>query len=986
MNPKGKSKRASLLLVAILLVAGVVPGTASAGKKENPLVVFDLKTFLGGIQNSRLAYDYFKLATALQGLVNRDASDLYYFYESNYVAKAEGMDSDRFWLEELRKKKGHLASRVVETAQSFDELLGRFSSAYNGVVVWDPGVPATANVASTVAGAEGWLPVRYDESPDSPYSKLVANLGVPVKLNLVGKFTGQGTIPDTSLASTGSAKNDAYLWAKIRYLDTGRTNPRLMAYALDGVSWEFDKRKELNARLVSVTMPKRIQAGKKAEVTIVMKNVGTSAWSYATNDRLASAGDGKNQLTWDRLNGGYSQGPSNQRVFLDAGRQVQPGEEHAFTFEIVAPESAGSYSFGAQMVRDGVAYYGGGVVREIEVTAEAVTDAPPVPEAAENDEFVYPDLFNSFLPNADYYIANKAFFFDLSPDELSLPNDDRGQPLGTDFRTLVELLRSQNRLAGENIITIGGFVPWWIKYTNHADPQARLAPVAAEWKYADEISKYNAQKDADAFGLVGLSNASLFQHVPLEKKFKQRNDKGRKSPKNYDPAKKYIAFYMGDYDSGAWTSGALPALWNDPKRGELPLAWAPVPGLSERVPQAFNYLYDTMTPNDYFVAGDNGAGYLNPMMLLQENRPDGLPDFLRVWEKFNQKYYDRFDLDITGFLISGNSGYVSLEVQEAYSRFSPDGVGNNAGFEQPVVRGTPFAQVTDLPNEPDPAAYGEILADRLRGKNRFQMFRNILFKPSTIVDAVRYVKEKYPELEFEVVDPYTFFRYYKQAEPWAEETKTYSAAKADTPVQADGTIRPGEWEGADVIEVGAQSEDVLSYGAVWGEPGNLRASYRLKWDEEHLYVLEERQDDRFQFTQSGNQMYLSDATMLFLSLDGTKTGSAYRDGDYALMYTASGPDGQPHLYVREGNDGGAREYPLTEGTIASTVEEGRYIAELAIPWSALQTVPFAPAEGGKIGFSVLATHGPDGWGQIMWVGNGDDQARWADLRFVGSGE
>ncbi|MCQ6559520.1 sugar-binding protein [Paenibacillus mendelii] len=988
MGSRGKWKRFGMALLVMSLVMSMMSGVAAAeknDKKGRPMVVFDLKTFLSGMPNSQVAYDYLKLATALQGLVNRSQADLYYLYESNYVAKAEGMDSDRFWLEELSKKKGFLASRPVETPQTFNEVLERFASSVKGVVVWDSSVPATANVASTVAGVEGWLPVRYDETPGSPYTELVQNRGIPVKLNLVGKFTGQGTIEGTSLASTGSAKNDAYLWAKVKYLDTGRTNRTMMVYALDAVSWEFDQNKELNAQLVSFTMPTSMKPGESAEASITLRNNGIKPWTFAANDRLASAPDPLNEFVWEDLNGGFSQGPANQRVFMNPGETIEPGGQRTFVFTIVAPAAAGTYTFSAQMVRDGVTFYGGRIHREIEVTTSAEPGEPPVPETGLSEEFVYPDLFNSFLPNADYYIANKAFFFDLSPDELSLPNDDRNQTLGTDFRTLVELLRSQNRHAGENIITIGGFVPWWLKYTKHADAQARLEPVAAEWKYADEISKYNAQKDADAFGLVGLSNASLFQHVPLEKKFKQDNDKGKKMRKNYDPNKKYIAFYMGDYDSGAWTSGALPALWNDPKRGELPLAWAPVLGLSKRVPQVFNYLYDTMTENDYFVAGDNGSGYLNPMMLLEENRPDGLPDFLHVWEKYNKEYYERFDIDITGFLISGNSGYVPLEVQKSYARFSPDGVGNNAGFEQPVVKGTPFAQVYDLPNEPNAAAYGEILAQRLRGGEQFQMFRNVLFKPSTIVDGVNYVKQHYPELNFEVVDPYTYFRFYKEAAPWIKETKTYTSAKAAAPVQADGTVQPGEWDGAEQITVSAQSGDVLEFGQTWGVPGNLETNYKIKWDNEHLYVLEQRQDDSFQFTETGSQMYLSDASMLFLSLNGSKVGSTYLDGDYALMFTAGGPDGQPHMFIREGHNDGVTEYPLTQGTIASTVNDNHYTVEIAIPWSALQTIPFTPAEGATIGMSVLATHGPTNWGQIMWVGNGDDQSKWADLRFGGSG-
>ncbi|NIR00989.1 MAG: hypothetical protein GTN78_12440, partial [Gemmatimonadales bacterium] len=65
-----------------------------------------------------------------------------------------------------------------------------------------------------------------------------AELGLPVKVRLVNPdgssmFAGRGTIPDSSTPSTGSAKCDAYLWAKEKYLDSGKCNPAKMGYYID---------------------------------------------------------------------------------------------------------------------------------------------------------------------------------------------------------------------------------------------------------------------------------------------------------------------------------------------------------------------------------------------------------------------------------------------------------------------------------------------------------------------------------------------------------------------------------------------------------------------------------------------------------------------------------------------------------------------------------------------------------------------------------
>ena len=47
----------------------------------------------------------------------------------------------------------------------------------------------------------------------------------------------------------------------------------------------------------------------------------------------------------------------------------------------------------------------------------------------------------------------------------------------------------------------------------------------------------------------------------------------------------------------------------------MPIAWAFNPNLSDRVPYVFDHIYKTKTSNDWFIAGDSGAGYLNPTLL-----------------------------------------------------------------------------------------------------------------------------------------------------------------------------------------------------------------------------------------------------------------------------------------------------------------------------------------------------------------------------------
>ncbi|MDG0810463.1 S-layer homology domain-containing protein [Cohnella rhizosphaerae] len=215
----------------------------------------------------------------------------------------------------------------------------------------------------------------------------------------------------------------------------------------------------------------------------------------------------------------------------------------------------------------------------------------------------------------------------------------------------------------------------------------------------------------------------------------------------------------------------------------------------------------------------------------------------------------------------------------------------------------------------------------------------------------------------------------------------YAGHWAAAPISVDGIVDEGEWSDAQDIVINERDPDLLRYGALWGDTGHIDARYRLKWDDTNLYVLEQRQDSEFLFTETGANMFSSTASMLFLDTDHDKSGAAYRSGDYAVLFTAGGPDSQPHAYMRQGDDGGVQEYPLTDAVIQSKVDTAAhaYVLEMAIPWSALRSTSFVPGNDEVAGMSVLSTRKLSGnvWGQLMWMGNGDDQANWADMKLVG---
>jgi hypothetical protein len=611
------------VLFALMLFGGLMT-IHHAEANAPPLVTCDLTPLCPQEVPRRQAWDELQAVAALQGLVNRHGPRLYVFLVG------DGAKIDHYWLDTLRTKGQWLAGRPLDPVSDVRALLQRFRGDYQGAVVWDDHVPATSNVAETVAGADGLLPLRYDPDPHSLYSWCVLDpqgLRLSVKVRLIhpdgsSLFTGHGLVPGTTLASTGSAKCDATLWAVEHYLKAGRCDPTHLAYYPD-------------------------------------------------------------------------------------------------------------------------AYWLGG----------KPSDVPAV---------------RTLLSDHDYFVAHRGFFFDLSPWDDEAPNDDPSQPLGADARTLNAVLRAaydqtaQRRQGRPGVIQVGGFTPWDQKYTDHTG--GRHGGVPTEWRYAEILSCYSAYMDADAPSLNAMANASLFQHFPLAMAYPQGSHpteavlraKGDLDSQGHVVSKNYAAIYAGDYDSSAWLYERMPDLWDDPARGSVPLGWAFNPTLDARFPVGLARARATATPNDTFITGDSGAGYLNPGSLVPPRRFSGLPSGLAAWEEHSRRAYARWDLTVTGFIIDGDAPPMSEAVKEAYARFSPGGVVAQKIPEQSLVNGVPFLRMgADLPN---PEQGAQVIAwafpENVDGPH-FHIFRTILWSPSshkTMFDTVRRTR---PDIEF--VDPNTLF-------------------------------------------------------------------------------------------------------------------------------------------------------------------------------------------------------------------------------------
>jgi hypothetical protein len=316
------------------------------------------------------------------------------------------------------------------------------------------------------------------------------------------------------------------------------------------------------------------------------------------------------------------------------------------------------------------------------------------------------------------------------------------------------------------MVRIGGFTPWPYKYTDHGGVGGRHGGVATEWEFSRIVSQFNAYVEADAAGLSAMANASLFQHYPLAERYPQPaprptletwKARGLVGADGRPAAKLFVGHYVGDYDAPSWLYKAVPRFFRDPALGRVPLGWAFNPNLADRAGPALAYARRHATANDFFIAGDSGAGYVNPRALSV--RPDsGLPAALETWRAHCAAYYKRWDLTITGFVLDGSAGASGAAEFAAYRTFSPDGIGTH--FEEgPALRaGVPTCPERDLPDDVGRAA-ASILAREAerRGRAGFLWARSILKSPGWYAALSERIRTERPAAEVEVVDPYTFF-------------------------------------------------------------------------------------------------------------------------------------------------------------------------------------------------------------------------------------
>ena len=92
-----------------------------------------------------------------------------------------------------------------------------------------------------------------------------------------------------------------------------------------------------------------------------------------------------------------------------------------------------------------------------------------------------------------------------------------------------------------------------------------------------------------------------------------------------DPTKHYVALVMSDGDNVQWFTTTVPFRGHFADRvstkGDYKLSWTAPPLLQTLAPSVLQYVYDTATDKDRFIAGVSGMGYINPASYPEKYLP-----------------------------------------------------------------------------------------------------------------------------------------------------------------------------------------------------------------------------------------------------------------------------------------------------------------------------------------------------------------------------
>ncbi|MEO6005108.1 MAG: GxGYxYP domain-containing protein [Opitutus sp.] len=238
---------------------------------------------------------------------------------------------------------------------------------------------------------------------------------------------------------------------------------------------------------------------------------------------------------------------------------------------------------------------------------------------------------------ADWGVRNRMFFHDLSanpkhPEELALE------------KRLFSELKPLSIVFG------------WHSYAKDTEEQ-----------HTTLLSTYGLKME----GLHNLPNLSFNCQFTFTPGFKFTNTHhvARDAKLTAEP-KVYLSFVQSDsIGIGVWTK---------PGRGKLPFAWQVTMNWTKFSPAALEYFHESATPNDYFIGGLSGPGYMYPNHIPADKFPLLMKEANELMEVLDERILEIMDNSAADGNV-GNADLTKETVDRYYAAF-PNVIGFINGY------------------------------------------------------------------------------------------------------------------------------------------------------------------------------------------------------------------------------------------------------------------------------------------------------------------
>ena len=204
-------------------------------------------------------------------------------------------------------------------------------------------------------------------------------------------------------------------------------------------------------------------------------------------------------------------------------------------------------------------------------------------------------------------------------------------------------------------------------YADYYDGNSEIGSTIASWASVNapilgwtqnEINFVSANSLLSKVTLAAdwAANLSFYSSLETEAEYQQNISKNVTA----DSGKHYVAIVMSDGDNLQWMTNSFATselYYGSKKRGDFKMTWTTTPSLYDLAPNILDYLYDTKTENDEFIAGPSGAGYVN----VTEYQESSIPEYAA----YVAGYLEKTDMEVVNFL----DNYIDEEKYAAFAAY-----------------------------------------------------------------------------------------------------------------------------------------------------------------------------------------------------------------------------------------------------------------------------------------------------------------------------